>query len=531
MAYYKDLREYIKVLEEKGKLVRIKREINKDTELHPLVRCQFRGLPEEERKAFLFENVIDSKGQRYKIPVLLCALGASREIYSIGMRCDVDEIPAKWAEAQLNPIRPIIISDGPIHEEVHIGDGLLEHGGLEEFPIPISTPGFDVAPFFTSPYWVSKDPETGIRNVGTYRAHVKSPTRTGVFFGGAYQHFARHLAISRKMGRRSHEAAIIIGGPPSVGYVSVSKIEYGLDEFACAGGIAGEPLELVKCKTVDLEVPAYAEIVIEGTVSVDEVEPEAPFGESHGYMGQRENMPYFTVKCITHRKNPIFQGFLSQFPPSESSMIRGIGHEVTLYKYLRYDCKQSWVREVAFVESTGSHTSVIKVAKTEQTNVWETLNKASGRGGKVIVAVDEDIDIRDDGAVNWAIYDRVQPHRDCRIDTGPGGGFMDQSLLPPGEAAKRDVRYLDMPTASRLLINATMKWPYMPVALPKKEFMEKALQIWGEVGLPQLKLKQPWYGYELGYWPPEQDEQAMMAVRGDYKLVGDILAKQRKKVE
>ena len=536
MAYYKDLREYLKVLEDRGKLVRIKREVNKDTELHPIVRLQFRGLPEEERKAFIFENVVDSKGRRYNIPVVACALGANREVYSIGMSCDVDKIPEKWDEIQLNPIKPIIIGDGPVHEEVHIGDGLLEHGGLEEFPTPISTPGFDVAPFFTSPYWVSKDPETGIVNVGTYRAHVKSPTRTGVMFISELQHMARYLAKCREMGRPL-EAAIVIGGPPSIGYVSVSRIPYELDEFACAGAIAGEPLELVKCKTVDLEVPAYAEIVIEGIISADEVEPEAPFGEFHGYMGQRDNMPYFTVKCITHRKSPIFQVFLSQFPPSESSMIRDVGLAGNLHKYLTRDLGQPWVQEIDLHESTGSAgLTVIKIDKTEQNNVWKTLDEASKWFAdnfpinKVIVAVDEDIDIRDADAINWAISFRVQPHRDCRIDTEPGKMLMDYSLLPPGEAAERDVRFLDMPTASRLIINATMKWPYMPVSLPKKEFMEKARRIWEEEGLPQLKLKRPWWGYNLGHWLPEEDEQAMMAVRGDYKLVGDILAKQRKKI-
>jgi len=536
MAYYKDLREYLKVLEDKGKLVRIKREVNKDTELYPIVRLQFRGLPPEERKAFIFENVVDSKGKKYDIPVVIGALGANREVYSIGMSCDVDKILDKWVEVQLNTIEPTMVNNGPVHEEVHMGDGLLEHGGLEEFPIPISTPGFDVAPFFTSPFWVSKDPETGIHNVGTYRAQLKSPTRTGIMFISETQHLCQQLAKRRQIGGPL-EVAIVIGGPPSVGYVSVSRIAYELDEFACAGAIAGEPLERVICKTIDLEVPAYAEIVIEGTLSTDEVEPEAPFGEFHGYMGQRDNMPYFTVKCITHRKNPIFQAFLSQFPPSESSVIRGVGLAGNLHKYLKYDLEQPWVQETVLHESAGSAgLAVIKVAKTEQTSVWKTLDEASKwfadnfSINKVIVAVDEDIDILDADAINWAISFRVQPHRDCRIDTGPGKMLMDHSLLPPGEAAKRDVRFLDMPTASRLIINATMKWPYMPVSLPKKEFMEKALRIWEEDGLPQLKLKRPWWGYDLGAWLPEEDEQAMMAVRGDYKLVGDILARQRKKI-
>ena len=106
MAYYKDLREYLKALEDNGKLVHIKGEINKDTELQPLVRLQFRGLPEEQRKAFLFTNVIDSRGKHYDIPVAICALAGSSEIYSIGLMCRPEEIAQKLAEAEMNAIEP-----------------------------------------------------------------------------------------------------------------------------------------------------------------------------------------------------------------------------------------------------------------------------------------------------------------------------------------------------------------------------------------------------------------------------------------
>ena len=536
MSYYKDIHEYLKVLEDRGKLVRIKRDTNKDTELMPLVRLQYRGLPEEDRKAFIFENVTDSKQRKYGIPVAVCVLAANREVYAIGMNCNPDEIPDKWAKAQLNPVDPVIVGDGPVHEEVHIGDGLLEHGGLAEFPIPISLPGYDAGPFVSSPYWVTKDPETGIRNIGTYRVHIKSPTRAGVMFGNRMQHMARHVTKCREMGKQL-EAALIIGGPPSIGYVSVTRLPYEVDEYAYVGAIAGEPLEIVRCKTVDLEVPAHAEIVVEGTVTTDETEPEAPFGEALGYMGVRENMPYFTVSCITHRKDPIFQAFLSQFPPSESSAIRGIGREGAVYKFLKYDCSQPWVCEVAMHEATGSAgLMVIKVAQASQKDVWRTLDEASQYAAdntpntKFIVAIDEDIDARDADALLWAASFRALPHRDCRIDTSQVSSPLDHSLAPPGNTVKRDVRYKDMPTTSRLLINATMKWPYPPVSLPKKEFMEQALRIWEAEDLPPLKLKEPWWGRNLGYWLPEYDEHAMMAVRGDWELVGEILAKQRKKI-
>ncbi len=532
MAYHKDLREHLKNMEEKGKLIRIKREINKDTELLPLVRLQFRGLPEEERKGFIFENVVDSKGKKYDVPLVVGVIAASRDIYAMGMNCDPDKIAEKWLEVQANPIEPVIVADGPVQEVVHIGDGLLEHGGLEEFPFQISTPGYDAGPFITSPYNVSKDPETGVPNLGMNRAHVKSPTRTGMQFSSVTQHGAVHVAKARKLGKPL-EFAIVIGGPPSLGFVSVTRLPYEVNEFAYVGAIAGEPLEMVKCKSIDLEVPAHAAIVIEGLLSTDEIEPEAPFGEALGYVGKRDMMPYLTVTCITHRKNPIYQAFLSQFPPSESSKIKSIGNSNALCRYLKTACNQPWVLDVLCHESTGATgLNAIKVAKTEQANIWKTLDEASKWAGanrpnsKLFIALDEDIDISDADAINWAICTRCLPHRDSRIDTSPSTSFMDFSVVSPDTVELADVEH----TTSRLLLNATMKWPYPPVSLPKKEYMERALQIWEEEKLPALKLKKPWWGIDLGYWPDEWDEHAAMAVKGDYKAVGDILATRRKKV-
>lgn len=537
MAYYKDLRQYLKALEDKGKLIRIKRLLNKDTELQPLVRVQYRGLPPEERKAFLFENVTDSKGRKYNIPVVLGALAANREIYAFGMGCDLDRIHDVWAKVQSNPIEPVVVSSGPVQEEVHMGESLLEHGGLDEFPITISTPGYDAGPYITSPYWVSKDPETGIPNLGTYRAHVKSPTRTGIYMSSANKHLARHMQKLKKAGKSYLDAAIVIGGPPSLGYVSVTAIPFQLSEFAVAGAIAGEPLELVQCRTVDLEVPAYAEIVIEGKIPINETEPEGPFGEALGFVGHRGYAPYFNVTGITHRRRPIYQGFFSQFPPSESSVIRGTGREGALYKYLKTDCGHSWVAKVACLEPTGSTGLIaIEVTKTEQANIWKTLEEAekwvagNSASTKMLVAVDSDINIRDADSITWALSFRMQPHRDCRIVPGTTKAFTDHSVVAPEDLAKGNIGDRNVLVYSRLLLNATLKWPYPPISLPKKEFMERALQIWKEEKLPPVKLQEPWCGYSLGFWTDEEEQDAALAIRGDYQAVGDKLAKRRKKV-
>ncbi len=222
MAYYQDFREYLEALEKQGKLTRIKREINKDTQLHSIARLQFRGLPEDERTAFLFENVVDSKGRKYNTPVTVAALAGSSQIYAIGMMCQPEEISEKLAQAQLHPIEPILVDDGPAHEEVHLGDTLLEHGGLSEFAIPNTTPGYDASPYITAGCVVTKDPDTGVPNIGMYRAMLKSPTRTGISWEenqGALYHWHK----CREMGKPL-ELAITIGSPPNIAYVAVSKL-------------------------------------------------------------------------------------------------------------------------------------------------------------------------------------------------------------------------------------------------------------------------------------------------------------------
>ncbi len=527
MRYYKDLREHIEALEKSGKLTRITREINKDTELHPLVRWQFRGLPEEERKAFIFENVVDNRGKKYEMPVLVASHAASRDVYAIGMMCSPDEINEKWTKAQMNPIPPKLISDGPVHEEICIGEE-LRGLGLDKLPVPISTPGFDNAPYTTASNWVTKDPETGIRNIGNYRGQIKAKDRMGVFVQPT-QHIGMHWAKCKERGIPL-EAAAVIGASPAIGFTAVAKIPYGIDEYSIAGGIAGEPIELVKCKTVDIEVPASAEIVIEGRISTEYLEPEGPFGEYTGYIGGVINHPYFEVTCITHRKKPIYNAFISQFPPSESSKIRQIAFNATLYKFLKHDCSIPSVMEVVFHESGGSwQFVVIQMRNVNPAQPWQALQAASGfeaSMGKVMIVVDEDIDPWDPDSINWALSFRMQPQADVRIISGRASS-LDYSAVPPGEASMKGLNFPKPHGSSALLINATRKYDYFPVSLPKKEYMERARVIWEEEGLPLLKPRKPWYGYSLGYWTEENIKEAELAVKGEYYKTGQKISGRR----
>jgi len=527
MTYYKDLREYIQVLEKNDKLVKIKREINKDTELHPLVRWQFRGLPEEERKAFLFEKMVDVKGKKYDTPVLVAAHAPCKEVYALAMNCQPEEIMAKWEQAQLNLIKPKVVDSGPVQEEIHMGDNLLGHGGLEEFPIPISTPGFDNAPYFSAGNWVSKDPETGVYNVGNYRAMVKSKARVGCD-NLLPQHMRMHREKYKEKGFPVMPVAIVIGPTPNIGLVAVTKIPYGVSEYDVAGGIAGEPVELVKCQTVDLEVPATAEIVIEGEIPTDYLEREGPFGEYNGYVGRAKTNLFLNITAITHRKNPIWNAFLSQFPPSESSLMTRIGFESAFYKFLKYDLSLPNLIDVGFHnESGGRQFCVISLKNPSQPEAWKALNGAIALMtdyAKIIIAVDDDIDPRDADSVIWALCYRMQPDCDIRVTLGKSIA-MDPSIAPP-EEARYETKAL---SGSGVMINATRKWDYPPVSLPKREFMEKAKQLWEEEGLPPLTPKVPWYGYSLGYWTEEDEEEAELALKGEHYTTGEKLAKSRVK--
>ncbi|MDP2719123.1 MAG: UbiD family decarboxylase [Dehalococcoidia bacterium] len=513
-------------MEAKGKLVRIKRPMNKDTEIHPLVRLEFRGLPEEERVAFLFENVVDVTGRKYDIPVLVASHAASRQVYAIGMMCKPEEIMDRWAQAELHPVEPVMVESGPVYEEIHKGSNLLEHGGMSEFPVPISTPGFDNAPYLTAANFISKDPDTGIRNVGNYRSMVKSPTRLGIC-ALSTKDFRGHWIKCRDRGIPM-EAAIVMGASPNVGFVATARLPYMVDEFAIAGGIAGSPLELVKCQTVDIEVPASAEIVIEGIVPTDCLEREGPFGEYTGQMGLEQFNPFMDITCIMHRKRPIFNAFISQFPPSESTKLQVTAAEAIMYKFLKYDCNIPGIISVAMHETSGSSPQyvVITLRKTHPSQTWQALNAAAvpmTTLGKIFIVVDEDIDPWDADSVNWALSFRMQPHRDIAITPGKVAG-LDPSSTPPGTP---DRRYPGTSGCSAMLIDATRKWPYAPTSLPKKEFMERARKIWEEEGLPKLKPKIPWHGYSLGHWTRENEEEAQLALKGEHYTTGKKLGEDR----
>ncbi len=234
-----DFAEHLANLEAAGLLMRIDREVNKDTELHPLVRWQFRGgLDEADRRAFLFTNVVGADGRRFDMPVAVGALSASADIYAFGMGRPVEEIGRAWTDAVAHPIAPVAVTNPPCQEVVITGADLVGPGnGLSRLPVPVSTPGFDAAPYLTATLCVTVDPDTGVRNMGTYRAQLKASDRLGVRMAsriggaGGYLHWQKYRARKQPM-----PCAIVVGCAPVVAFTGPQKLAIDLDEIGVAGG-------------------------------------------------------------------------------------------------------------------------------------------------------------------------------------------------------------------------------------------------------------------------------------------------------
>ncbi len=523
---YRDLHEHIEALKAKDLLITVDRRIDKDAEMHALVRWQFvGGLAEGDRKAFLFTNIVDGKGRTYDMPVVVGALAANRAIYSVGMDAPVERIQAKWDQAIAKPIPPRTVEQAACQEVVLTGADLVGEGnGLDRLPIPISTPGFDSAPTLTAANVTTKDPETGVANMGTYRCALKAPNRlvvrmaTRVGGAGGYLHYKAH----QQRGDNEMPCAIVLGAPPCVMFMGPQKLPLDMPEVPVAGGLAGGPINMVPAKTVDLMVPAEAEVVIEGMIDTAYVEPEAPFGESHGHVALEEyNMP-MRVTAITHRRAPIIPSYISQVAPSESSVIKRVAYEPLFLSHLRDGLNIKGVTRVSLHEPlTGLlRLTIITCARgMSDTEIWRALYGAAffkGDCGKICVAVNEDIDPDNMDGVWWAIAYRSNPIED--VLTVPRRG---QGHGPKREhGTERD---------STLLIDATMKSDMPPLALPKREYMERARTIWDELGLPALRPQPPWFGYSLGDWLPQWDAAAERAARGGYLENGRISEQYRKK--
>ncbi len=521
---YQDLRDYRDELSRRGLLHIVDEPVCKDTELVPLVRLQFRGLAEAERKAFWFRNVTDARGHSFDGSVMLGSLGSSRIIYGAALGVEPADIGRKWASVHGNHIDKAETSrdQAPVKEVVIKAPDLGD--GVDRFPHLISTPGFDPAPYITAGVWVTRDPETGAYNLGIYRGMIKAPDRVGCATDVSTQHLAIQWEKARRLGQHL-DVAVFIGGPPSLLLAAASKVPYGVDEYGLAGALNGAPIAVVEAETVDCLVPAFAEIVMEGRIRTDILEPEAPFGEASGYLGPRKMEKVFEVSAITHRRQPIYQGIVSEFPPSESSVMRKVAFDAIYLNHLRDACNIPSVNKVACHEMASCNMLfVIQLDRPALGQPWQALRAAAAFDtslGKIFIAVDSDVDPDSMDAILWALSYSMQPHRDAEIVRGK------VPRLDPSIAPSDDSAYPDGQGASALLINACREHPYLPVSLPRRDLMDAARVRWEALSLPELDLRAPWYGYVLSEWSEENAHEAELAVTGGYFETGEKLSRQR----
>jgi 4-hydroxy-3-polyprenylbenzoate decarboxylase len=403
------------------------------------------------------------------------------------------------------------------------GDALRQpDGGLKLLPVPISTPGFDAAPYLTATLCITRDPETGVRNMGTYRAQLKATDRLGVRMAarpggaGGYLHWQKYRKLKQPM-----PIAIVVGCAPVVMFTGPQKLPIDCDEMAVAGALAGAPIRTVKALTVDLDLPADAEFVVEGLIDPELLEPEGPFGESHGHVALEGYNMSMQVTAITMKRKPVFVSIISQVTPSESSVTKKVAYEPLFLSHLRDHLGVKGIKRVVMHEPLSNVRPVIFLNfahGTPRSEVWRGLQGAAtlqSQCGKIVIALGEDIDPSNTDAVFWSLAYRTNMSEDLHLSPYKAGGH----------GPKSGPRSTD----SSLLIDATPKHPMPPFALPAREFMEKAKVIWTELGLPELNPQPPWYGYSLGDWDSKWAEWAQLAVEGKWEEIGRETFTRRRK--
>jgi 4-hydroxy-3-polyprenylbenzoate decarboxylase len=267
-------------------------------------------------------------------------------------------------------------------------------------------------------------------------------------------------------------------------------------------------------------VPADAEIVIEGVIDTATLEPEAPFGESNGYVAlEAFNMP-MRVTAITHKRSPVFTAIISQVTPSESSVVKKVAYEPLFLTHLRDNLSIKSVKRVVMHEPLTNLRPVLFVQfarDTPRTEVWRGLQGAATlrpECGKIVIAVSEDINPESTDAVFWSLAYRSNPIEDV--------------LVTPYRRGVQGSQYGPQQSESTMLIDATQKRAMAPLALPTREYMEGARVIWEKLGLPTLTTKTPWHGYTLGDWTNTWERFAQRATAGDWEQNGiETLARQR----
>lgn len=406
---FKDLRDWIDTLEKEGELARVKAEVDWDLEIGGVLRETM----ERQGPALLFENIKDHKDTACT-KLFTGSLATFRRVaLMLGLPKDTPykELIKIWRERVKNPIKPVIVDSGPCKQNILKG----EEVDLFQFPTP-HWQKLDGGRYIGTFHGViTRDPDTGWENMGMYRQviHNKSTTSMSVAQG---QHIWMHWRKYRPKGQNL-PLAVAIGWDQTLPAVAATPIPEGVDEWDIMGALRQEPVELVKCETVDLRVPASSEIVLEGEVLTDvkTFKNDGPFGEFTGHYGLPSMRPIFKVNCITFRDNPILQGTLEGLPTNEDHTIASVCHSAMIWDFLEermmgvtgVNCDPSTAYTNTIVQIDNSYYGQVHQVAA---NIW--ASKMTLDVGKNIIVCDEDVDIYNLGRVFWALAYRVDPTQD-----------------------------------------------------------------------------------------------------------------------
>jgi 4-hydroxy-3-polyprenylbenzoate decarboxylase len=480
---YKDLREFIQRLEKEGELKRIRAEVDPVLEITEIThRVTRSGGP-----ALLFER---PKGT--DVPVLINMLGSERRM-NLALEVNrVEEIaerirgmldmqsPQGFFDklkmlpklAELGSFFPKTVKSGPCKDVIR-----KDRFDLNYLPILKCWPQ-DAGRFITWPLVFTKNPETGKRNVGVYRMQVYDEKTTGMHWQ-TQKHGAEHFRRARAQNPEGKiEVAVAIGADPVTCLSGILPIPPDLDEMMFAGFLRREPVEMVKCETLDLEVPANAEIILEGHVHLNEFRTEGPFGDHTGFYSLEGEYPVFHVNCITHRKNPIYLTTIVGPPPQEDYFM---GHAVERIFLPVMKMQYPEIVDVAMpAEGIFHNLMIVSIRKSYPGHARKIMNAIWSLGQamftKVLVIVDHDVDVQNFREVVWKSLCAIDPERDVQFSFGP----MD--------TLDHAARMQDF--GSKMGIDATRKWlsegftrPWPDEITMSAEVKSRVDALWRELGI------------------------------------------------
>ena len=426
---FKDLRDFISFLESKGDLRRITTPVNPELEITEICdRTVKQGGP-----ALLFENV-----EGYDIPVLINMYGSEQRMaWALGVdKLDdlvqrvqgilglmqggapkgiMDKLRMLGRLRELASFQSKIVRSGPCQEVVHTGDDV----DLYKYPILKCWP-MDGGRYITLPLVITKDPDTGVRNFGMYRIQVFDKNTCGMHWQ-THKVGARHYRVSREEGRERVEVAVALGGDPATIWTGSAPLPPDMDEMMIAGFIREEGVELVKAKTVDLEVPAHAEMIIEGYVTPGDEALEGPFGDHTGYYSLADTYPVFHVTAITHRREPIYPTIIVGRPPMEDYFMGKVTERVFL------PIMQTVLPEIVDInmpaEGVFHNLVLVSIKKEFPGHAQKVMYGLWGLGlmslAKAIIVVDHYVDVHDLSEVTWRVTNNIDAARDIITVQGP----------------------------------------------------------------------------------------------------------------